>query len=296
MDQPVRAIEVPLRASDLSLAAVVRWAIKSLYIDEALPRGPLVQWLMELLVGVKLDHRQIRGLLEATPGIKVEPPNSKKLSFRAVLEDPPPGFKRFVSEDDVTEALEAEVWQEASAHLARGGWTKADDLAHKYYVVASWLQDVSARFRGMSFGRVLSIVRCGAQHRALLGHRNGTLVPYAESEECERKVNARDCQPTAVAPDEQYVKTWGELQDCLRRLVREQKDETLEVSKIKNLFRNRFRRELSETVFGYQCLSKLLGDPRLGTEFVLDTMMGSRFMLRLSDADEAGTRASRPPQ
>lgn len=283
---------VPKHASDLTPAMVVRWAVKSLYVDEALPRGPLLQWFLQLLLGVKFNHKELRAFIDSAPGMYAEPPMSKKLNFCAVLEGThwPPGFKGFVSEEDVIETLSPEAWQEAAMYLAEGGWPKADDPSHKYYVVASWLQDVSPCLRGLSFGRVLSVVRCSAQSMGMLGHRGGLLVPYAHSEECERRVNACTGQPTHVAPDEQYVKTWHELKDCLRQLLREQKDEIIEVSKVKARFRTSFSMELSETVFGYQCLSKLLGDPQLTEEFVLETIQGNRYMLRLRSSPYSGPK------
>lgn len=293
--------EVPARTSDLTAGAVVRWAVKSLYQDEALPRGPLVQWLLHMLLGVKFNHRQIRELIEATPGVYADPPNSKKLNFQAVLEDLPPGFKGFVSDEDVAAEITDELWQEAACCLSQGGWPKAEDASHKFFVVASWLQDVSATFRALSFGRVLGVVRFGLQSECLLGHRGGVLVPYAHSEECERRVNACTGLPTHVQEGEAYVKTWVELQDCLRKLLHESKDEMpgggqpmLEVSKLKLMFRTRFETELSETVFGHECLSKLLADSRIGDEFILDTQ-DHRYMLRFrghSDPEAGGSDTS----
>mmetsp|Transcript_63457 Transcript_63457/g.138196 ORF Transcript_63457/g.138196 Transcript_63457/m.138196 type:complete len:301 (+) Transcript_63457:27-929(+) len=278
---------------ELSPEVIVRWAVQSLYVDEALPRGPLLQWLLQLLVGVKLTHKQLRGFIEAASGVSTDPPSSKKLNFRAVLEEPPAGFKGFVSEEEASsETLGEEVWEEARLYMTQGGWPKADDASHKYYVVASWLQDSSAKLRSESFGRVLSIVRYGAQAAGLLGHRNGLLVPYAQSEECERRVNACTGQPTHVAPNEVYVKTWDELRGGLRRLLMEQPGSSVEVSKVKALFRSHLGVELSETVFGHQCLSKLLGDEHVKEEFVLESFQGNRYLLRMLTAEELSARAS----
>jgi len=270
--------------------------VKSLYNDEALPRGPLIQWLLQQLLGAKFSHIDIKNCLDSAPGVHTEPTSAKKFNFCAVLEEPPPGFKGFVSEEDVRETLGQDLWDEASLCLSRGGWPKTDDVSHKYYVVASWLQDVSPKLGCLSFGRLLSIVKCSAQANGtgVLGHRNGLLVPYAESEDCERRVNACTGQPTAVAPDEQYVKTWGELKDCLRRHLRQQPTLCIEVSKVKSMFRTVFHRELSETVFGYQNLTKLLNDPNMGEEFLLETLPGQRYILRLVSADK--TFAAAVPQ
>merc|ERR1719471_905013 len=212
----------------------------------------------------------------------MDPPNSKKLNFHAVLDVPPPVFNGFASELDLSEdSLDAETWQEVTSRLAQGGWPKAEETSHKYYVVASWLQDTSERMREMSFGQVLCIVRCSTQTRGgLLGHRGGLLVPYAESEECERKVNACTRLPTHVAPDERFVQSWEELKRCLHYVFRKHGEGALEVSRVKSQFRSLLQVELSETVFGYQSLSKLLGDPQLQDEFLLEAVQGKRYTLR----------------
>lgn len=274
----------------------MKWAVKSLYQDEANPRGPLLQWFLHYLTGAKLSHQQLRALIVDTPGLRLEPISTKKLNFSAVLDEPPPGFQGFVSEDDALAALDEAVWEEVSACLGRGGWHKAHEAAHKYYVVAAWLQEESPCFGDMSFGRVLSIVRCSAlQGKGLLGHRNSLLVPYLQSEEYERKVNACMGQPTHVNPDEQYVKTWEELRQGMRALLQKQEEGTLEVSKVKAMFRTLLKTELSETVFGHQSLSKLLGDPELCEEFSLEMLQGNRYVLRVRrEAAPAGSAAAVP--
>eukprot|EP00929_Paragymnodinium_shiwhaense_P064801 TRINITY_DN32509_c0_g1_i1.p2 TRINITY_DN32509_c0_g1~~TRINITY_DN32509_c0_g1_i1.p2 ORF type:complete len:354 (+),score=90.46 TRINITY_DN32509_c0_g1_i1:169-1230(+) len=260
---------------------LIKWIVQSLYLDEAVPRGPLLQWMVQLLVGVKLNHRQLRNLLLDAKGVSIEPFSAKKLNFTAVLGMPPPEFQGFVSEQDVSpEVVGEELWEEVTKAFAHGGWPLPDDVGHKYYVVALWLQDRSDMLRQLSFGRLLSFVRTGLVSAGLLGHRGGYLVPYAQSEECERRVNAVTGQPTAVAPDESYVKDWDELRSLLNSLISKEEKHLLEVCKIKASIRSQFQTELSETVFGHQSLSRLLSDPLLGDDFVLGTAPGSnRYML-----------------
>jgi len=273
--------EVPLGTSDLVPAAAVRWLVKSLYCEEVLPRGPLLQWFLYVLLGVKLSHKDLRDAIEAAEGVRMDPPAAKKLNFNAVLEEEPADFKGFVSDEDVAEALTEELWAEAYVCLSQGGWPTAEDIGHKYYVVASWLQDVSEMFCAWSFGRVLAVVRFAGQADCILGHCAGLLVPYEHSEECRRRVNAWTGVPTHVQDGEAYVRSWPELQECLHRLLQDRDPETLEVSKLKIMFRSLLGLELSETVFGHQCLSRLLADPLLGEDFVLEMCQGNRYMLRL---------------
>eukprot|EP00811_Abedinium_folium_P035637 NODE_8413_length_1497_cov_8.408029.p1 GENE.NODE_8413_length_1497_cov_8.408029~~NODE_8413_length_1497_cov_8.408029.p1 ORF type:complete len:394 (-),score=57.27 NODE_8413_length_1497_cov_8.408029:316-1374(-) len=275
--------------SNLTPAVVVRWVVKCLYVDKALPRGPLLQWYLQLIVGTKFNHKQVRQFIDSAAGVYAEPSHGKRFNFTAMLEVPPPGFAGFVGEDEVAASLTPEVWDEVVACLGRGGWPKADDASHNYYFVAGWLQDESPIFAAMSFGRVLGIVRYSSQTTGLLGHRGGLLVPYAQSEEYERRTNALTGLPTHVSPGEKYVKTWQELQECLRVLLHEQRKSCLEVSQLKSLFRARHNRELSETVFGHECLSQLLADSRLSSDLSFETAHGNRYVLRLARS------ASRPP-
>jgi len=285
--------DVPLLTEHLSLGSVVMWAVKCLYVEEVIPRGPILQWFLSVLVGVKLGHRDLRMLIDEQEGIRAEPLGSKKLTFVAVLDEDPPGFKGFVTDSEVAEALSEDLWEEAARCLALGGWPKAEDIAHKHYVVASWLQDASAKFRSWSFGRVLVLVRFAAQNDCLLGHRNGLLAPYESSEEYERHTNAQTGLPTHVKDGEKYVKSWKELQDGLHKLFRSGPP-SLEVSKLKLVFRNDLSLELSETVFGHQCLSRLLADPKLGSDFVLELCQGNRYMLRLQSTSSSTSSASVP--
>jgi len=271
-----------------SIQSVVLWSVRSLYLDQAVPRGPLMQWLLQCLLGIKFTHAQLKVLLQETPGLRADPPSFKKFNFRAILEEVPAGFQGFLSEEDAAETVSDKLWKEVARCLAQGGWPKAEDVSHRHYVLASWLQDVSETLRQLPFGRLLSIVRASAQTMGLLGHRGGQFVPYARSEECERRINACTGQPTAVAPDEQYVKTWGELRESLQQVLAMQPEASMEVSKLKASFRAAFQKELSETVFGHRCLSKLLADENLADKFALETVLDSRYVLRLSKPPTQG--------
>ncbi|CAE8627646.1 unnamed protein product [Polarella glacialis] len=227
----------------------------------------------------------MQSLIESTPGVYLDPPFSKHLGFRAVLEEPPPGFRGFVEEDsDVLESIaDSDIWKEVTELLNKGGWPKTEDPVYKYVTVASWLQDASGTMQDLSFGRLLQIVRICTHQNNILGHRKGLLVPYGESGEWERLANARTGQPTAVKPNGTYVETWDELKDSLRLLLSDSQDGELEVSKLKVKFRKSLQKELSETVFGHCTLSKLLSDPQLGNDFAVILSSKARFRLTYRD-------------
>merc|ERR1711957_731585 len=135
-----------------------------------------------------------------------------------------------------------------------------------------------------SFGRVLACVRLASTIEGLLGHRSGLVVPYSQSEEHERRHNALTLKPTGVADGERYVQNWEELRSCMRTLLKSTSSHSLEVSKMKLSFRQKLATELSETVFGHESLSRLLADPKLGDDFVLEMAAGfNRYVVRLRD-------------
>ncbi|CAE8742724.1 unnamed protein product [Polarella glacialis] len=108
--------------------ALMRWIVGSLYMDEAIPTGRLIQWYYRLVTGVELTHGQIASLIESTPGMYLDPPAQKKLDFLAVLEEPPPCFQGFVQESlSMEEVASAAAWAEARAFCRRaaGHWQTA---------------------------------------------------------------------------------------------------------------------------------------------------------------------------
>lgn len=249
-----------------------------LYWDQAVPKGVLLQWTLQLLFGVKVAPSQLRQLVENCLGLRVElylrAPlrTSKRLAFQALLKEPPDGCPGFVSEDNVGVAKQSVtdgVWQELLRVVTLGGWAKATDVAHKFFVVANHLQQVSPVLRSLGFGRLLSLVRAADKEGDVIGHRNGLLVPYHESDEFERFQNASAGMPTHVQPDESYVRTWDELRLGLSKLLLAGNG-VLEVSRLKHHFRMELGVELSETVFGHQTLSTLLSDCEIAKEFLLE--------------------------
>jgi len=91
------------------------------------------------------------------------------------------------------------------------------------------------------------------------------------SEEHERLANAAAGKPSSVKSDEQFVESWDELKEGLRYFIRLNPAKEVEVSKLKLLFRTHCGKELSETVFGYTAMAKLLSDDQIDKEFLLDT-------------------------
>lgn len=283
--------DTKLQAEDL-----LRWVVQCLYQEEAEPKGTLIQWWVLYLTGVKLSHYQLLHHLEATEGLYLEPLTSKRLAFRVVLKEPPPGFGGFALEEGTdmkngAPSISAELKGEARRVLASGGWPKADELPFKYFVVASWLQDASPMMRSLTFGKVLQIVRWAA-FDLILGHKDGFLVPYEQSDEYMRQLNASTKRPTGVAENEDWIKTWAQLKALLRDLIGHQPllpgrtRPLLEAAKLKLLCRSLYQIELSETAFGHCSLTQLLRDPELANEFGLEQVEKSLHIFCLPEAEK----------
>ncbi|CAE8627912.1 unnamed protein product [Polarella glacialis] len=267
--------------------ALMRWIVCSLYMDEAIPTGGLIQWYYQLVTGVKLTHGQITTLVESTPGLNLGPAAKRTafpFNFIAELAEPPPGFRGFVDEGmSMEELASAAVWAEARAFLSEGGWPLTDirEIRKLPSVpIAAWLQDRSPLMASVSFGRLIRMVHNCLHPGKILGVCGNHIVPYSQSEEYERLVNADAGRPTGVKSDEAYIRTWAELKDCIRKLIQLSRTGEVEVSQVKPQCRSRFHRELSETVFGYTSLSQLLDDPHFGPEFKVTG--GSAHPLRIA--------------
>mmetsp|Transcript_79316 Transcript_79316/g.161297 ORF Transcript_79316/g.161297 Transcript_79316/m.161297 type:complete len:445 (+) Transcript_79316:24-1358(+) len=250
----------------LTPQGLMRWIVCSLYVDEAIPRGGVLQWYWQLLTGVKLTQQQLVSLIDSTPGVYLDPPGCKRMNFRAVLEEPPQNFRGFIQEQEEgnpKDLVTPEVWEDIRGLLAQGGWPKITDPGYRNVSLAAWLQDQTEGLSGVTFGRLLQVTIVGSHNAKLLGLREGALVPYAESEEYERFANAEAGKPTGVKSNESYIKNWDDLYDSLRKLINDSPKYEIEISQLKLQCRAKLRKELSETVFGHFSLSRLLEDPRI---------------------------------
>jgi len=250
----------------LTPQGLLRWIVCSLYVDEAVPRATVLLWYWQLLTGARLTQQQLVNLIESTPGISVDPPGSRRLNFRAVLDEPPANFRGFIQdleEGDPEDIVSPEIWEEIGALLSQGGWPKITDTGVRNVSLAAWLQDQSEKLSEITFGRLLQVVTICTHRGKLLGLRDGVLVPYRESEEHERFANAEARKPTGVKSNESFVETWDDLYNCLRKLINMSPKYEIEISQIKLQCRSKLRKELSETALGHFSLSRLLDDPRI---------------------------------
>lgn len=248
----------------LTLAATVKEAVISLYSDRVTPRASVLQWRLESWINVRLSAAELCRSCQDNRDIVVDPPQSKRLAFVALLKVSPDDFEGFLDDPDA-EPPASEASVEASFDLLRGGgWPSSAAAHHSAFVVAEWLH---CRQPALCLGVCLGLVR-RATFTNILGSSGGRLVPYQLSRENEKRMRAELHLPTGVSPGERYVSSWSKLLECLQVMMA--KGKSMEVARLKLAFRTRYSAELSETVFGYTSLSDLLLDGRLGGKLVVE--------------------------
>eukprot|EP00927_Polykrikos_kofoidii_P084712 TRINITY_DN9012_c0_g1_i1.p1 TRINITY_DN9012_c0_g1~~TRINITY_DN9012_c0_g1_i1.p1 ORF type:complete len:919 (+),score=177.74 TRINITY_DN9012_c0_g1_i1:139-2757(+) len=290
-------------ALEIPLTAIVTQAVTLLYLDRALPRARLLQWKVESLYGSKVAFNDLRGACRNVPGMKIEPPDARKSNFMVLLETPPHGFDGF--EDGLEDPIPESRWEEVGEVLSTGSWPSCANTEHQVFVIADHLRTWQSSsdhassdsnvspLRDLSFGRALAVVRQSLTTHKFLGKRREILVPYKDSEERERRVNASSRKPTGVSVGERYVADYEGLRACLHFVLHEA-GSAVAVSRLKTLFRERLGAELSETALGHLAMADLLSSPELAAEFeVWSESKGTPFIcFRGSTASAAGKIAT----
>eukprot|EP00929_Paragymnodinium_shiwhaense_P108017 TRINITY_DN74354_c0_g1_i1.p1 TRINITY_DN74354_c0_g1~~TRINITY_DN74354_c0_g1_i1.p1 ORF type:complete len:699 (-),score=150.97 TRINITY_DN74354_c0_g1_i1:74-2170(-) len=275
----------------LPLEAIVAQAVTQLYLEQALPRARLLQYRVEQLLGMKVSVQELRLAVQAVPGIRIEPPDARKSSFMALLSVPPHGHEAFADGDD--DPIASHLWPEVETILSAGGWQQPANMDHQVFVVADYLRSQCSS-ADLSFGKAIAVVRQSMTTLKILGKRREVIVPYKDSEECERRSNASQRKPTGVSPGERYVSEEQALRKALVYLLEMEDNDNapIAVSRLKTLFRERLGAELTETAFGCLTLAELLA--KLDDQFeVLPREKGTPFIMqRRSKRQQIGTPCS----
>merc|ERR1712129_281329 len=109
---------------------------------------------------------------------------------------------------------------------------------------AAWLQERSIIFQRLNFGRVLGILNYFLRNQIqVLGFRNGWLVPYTQSEQYEKLVNASAQRPTGLRDGEAYVSTWQDLRKRMSELLTANGG-SMKIECLKKDFREKFEMQL----------------------------------------------------
>lgn len=266
------------RAEDLPLHVLVTQAVVALYLDATTPRSRVIQWMVEQLSGRIHSPPEIKAAVKVLPGMRLTETsgNGPKCRFTVSLCKEPYGFTGFSDEcqDPIPEAL----WPSVRDRLVTGAWRRSEISWLQVFYIADYLRSSGGDLSKLSLGTALAVVHQSYAVRMFLGKRGAHLVPYAESDHCERAKNAEKGRPSGVAVGERYVHTWELLRQCLRKLLQEHGGQ-LRTSQIKGYFRELFAAELSETAFCCVCLSELLEEM---------LRMPGEAMFRMSSAESKG--------
>jgi len=248
------------------LEALVTQAVTQLYIDEATPWAKLLQWRIEVLSGRKVPIPELKAACQNVQGLKLDPEDPQKSHFIVLLDVTPWGFKGFC--DDLDNPIPESLWESVDQCFETAGWPVSSDADHQPFVIADWIRWQGEELKQLSLGRSLALVHQAFTTLKLLGKRRGRLVPYRESEECERRRNMRMLLPTGVNVGERYVASWPGLRTCLDILL--QSIGSTPISRLKPVFRERFQAELSETAFGHATMMELLSCAEMGDAFQIE--------------------------
>lgn len=254
---------------EVPLEAAVTAAVVTLYHEKAEPAGKLVQFMVKRLFGLDANVQDLRSCAKATPGLRLQPPSASRFPFAILLLAQPEGFQGFAKDLDESDSPPV-PWEIVRDLLSSGTWPLADVPEHQAFEIACWLRS-QKRLNHTDLGTMLAVVKFASNGLQLLGKQGNRLVKYDESDDYQRRCNMLTMCPTGVKVGERYVATWDALRSCLQILLRDDRyggqAASLDISRLKGFFRERFFAELSETAFGCGTLSELMSHSNLAQDF-----------------------------
>eukprot|EP00930_Biecheleria_cincta_P034305 TRINITY_DN23727_c0_g1_i1.p1 TRINITY_DN23727_c0_g1~~TRINITY_DN23727_c0_g1_i1.p1 ORF type:complete len:682 (+),score=86.18 TRINITY_DN23727_c0_g1_i1:61-2046(+) len=254
--------------SGLPAEAAVTGALVALYREGLEPKMHAVQWMVERLFSQSITRGELWKLARCTPGLRVNGGCCRSALIE--LEEPPADVEAFqlpLSMDawSPLESLESEAY--TTLRASEGNWPLANVPEHQSLEIAAWLRDTSAAFTSQPLA-VLHALVLSSKKMGILGTSGNRLVLFRDSDAYQRLQNVRHHRPTGVYDGERYVADLEVLKKCLSFLLAQLRCDTrLSVSRLKDLFRQHFEAELSETAFGAATLVELLSKPEITEDF-----------------------------
>lgn len=248
-------------------------AADSLYDDEIQPLSRILKRrLVELsgdanLRAMDIDLGALRVAVSvAAPRLVVNPVEGG--DWEAVLTHRPPSF---VDVHSACDNYGEEMWQDFVAYIDSLHSPEAYRLPSSRYACAFELRSRNLPFfAGLTLGALCHIVQLAISQKKILGHRDGSLVPYVMSKCFLKEKHAELGVAQAVSANSEAstmpFATWATVRACLMDImnVARHSDQGCEpLANIKRLFRTRYHLELSETLLGYTKLSDVLQAPQV---------------------------------
>uniref|UniRef100_A0A6U6WLV0 OST-HTH associated domain-containing protein n=1 Tax=Zooxanthella nutricula TaxID=1333877 RepID=A0A6U6WLV0_9DINO len=254
-------------------------AIRSLYLDELKPVGRLVsrrlrEHAAEAVESVDVDATPTvdpQRLLQICEGSRhIHVVKVAGHDFEAYLFGQPCVF---VEVDSAEDPYPDELWAELAMRFNQC-WLEGVTLPGQRYLCAQVLAGCRIPcLQGRSLGQVCHIVQLSVSRRSLLGYLDDRLVPFQHSEwfmrDCGAKAGLSFAHSglRAATMDEVRAGVWTLLHTVPEPCV-------LMIPMLKQLFRQSFMLDLSETSLGHSSLPDLLRDPRFSNICTLDKGAG----------------------
>jgi hypothetical protein len=133
------------------------------------------------------------------------------------------------------------------------------------YACASLLQSRRLPFLAtLSLGQINHVVQLGISQKKVLGYQAGAVVPYRYSLSMQKERCALEMRPSLGVAGLTEHATWDQLRSFLATALEGRGGQAgLALASLKSDFNTECGAELSETVLGYDKLSRLLEDPRV---------------------------------
>eukprot|EP00747_Dinoflagellata_sp_TGD_P020662 gnl/TRDRNA2_/TRDRNA2_127967_c0_seq1.p1 gnl/TRDRNA2_/TRDRNA2_127967_c0~~gnl/TRDRNA2_/TRDRNA2_127967_c0_seq1.p1 ORF type:complete len:670 (+),score=120.77 gnl/TRDRNA2_/TRDRNA2_127967_c0_seq1:62-2071(+) len=296
LPKPVEAKYVPSsRVSKADMDTLLK-AVQSLYHDRLEPLVMIVGRRVEENVGVRWMQDRLKVVAQATPGIMLKsngPRRAEVLHLQTPLKPGEVVDKHFVEHDSLEDVYPEDLWESITNFVMGDDWQGQEPKGCSYDLAKSLRQSLPALQR-YKFGEVYHMVHLAVKKHKIFGYRDGRLVPYKQSLDYEKKVNARTLQPTGAEYTDDYVASWQEATQMISELVGDLDAKNgITLSALRSRFHQRFARHLSETSLGYTKLSDLLRDPRMRAVCILEKCGNEHYLLR--PPATSGPSATHPP-
>eukprot|EP00404_Azadinium_spinosum_P062010 CAMPEP_0180704238 /NCGR_PEP_ID=MMETSP1038_2-20121128/7043_1 /TAXON_ID=632150 /ORGANISM="Azadinium spinosum, Strain 3D9" /LENGTH=330 /DNA_ID=CAMNT_0022736045 /DNA_START=1 /DNA_END=990 /DNA_ORIENTATION=+ len=255
--------------------------IKSLYDDLLEPLDRHVLRRVEERTGSRWSAKQLRAVAARTPTIRLVDAEADPSSFWLYHTEWP--VDKFVDQKSMEDRYPAQLWNDLREFVAATDW--GTGLARSRYecavVLRSKMPQILAEYR---LGEICHIVQLAVKVHHILGYRDGSLVPYYSSSDYEKYMNAECKRFLAECPVDQTAVTWAELPGYLAEILNETSggNSAIGLSIMKDFFRHKYKRELSEAALGCTTLSAVFENESLAQICRLEMRGTERFVKRVN--------------
>lgn len=252
--------------------------LRSFYEDMLEPLDHHVVRELETRTGRRSSLGELRRLAEITPGIEVVEDHHDPKRNWLYLEGLP---REFVDQRSLEDNYPSDLWPRLAELVDRHA---SDTWGKSRFDCAKLLRSrMPALLSSYPLGKVCHIVQLAVRLHRIFGYRNGWIVHYEKSLDCEKTFQAEKLEG-----DRRHhlpVLTWEQFTQGLQELLNSPKHpHGLALSAMKAIFRTQYGVELTETALGYPKLSAVFEDARLASICRIESRGSEKFVRRAGDA------------